>query len=940
MTKLKPFSVFGYSRGPFDGCVRAVLAACFAIAFVAEMKSVAAQSPVAETPGTTVPTPPAVTELVAEPSATIQPLPPVETEADWPPAGEEASPPTEQMEEPAAVAEPDAIAATETVPTPRPPASEMRFSFNAAPWRDVIEWVAGEAGLALQFGELPTGSFTYNDVGVFTPNEAINRVNLFLIPKGFALVRSGNLLSAVNLSDPRSLSQLDAIAELVTPEQLATLPSHDVVKCLFRLQELKADDAVDELSSLQLMTQPSVLSNTNQIMITDTAAKLLSVKAILDSFTPATMNNGTVVKSWKLNHVDAEDVLTVARPHLGLATGEMIGIDVSLSSDVLGKNLFATGVADKIKVIEGLVMAIDQPDPEAQQMQRDSILKSHLVEGGNVRMVYDVLQTLLAGKSVRLSIDEKAGSIVVLADAATQREIEMTVAELQATDAAFEVIQLNSIDPYYAISLLEEMLDLPTILDDEDEDTADAPKIDADAGNRRLFVRAKKPQMEQIKKIIADLEAVVAPSTDSNFRVLSLPREQSERILQTATQFWRDANPITQIPTAPAATLPTERVPSQVNSAPVYDEQNMPSQIAPQQPGQIHSQPSEDVTPPVKERTISPANDQSFTNLTRMETTAGDTVDNSPPAKSPILCQVTERGLLLQSDDTEALNRFEELIRVITGPTDVATSAPIVFYMQYTKADDALRMVARLLDGGDSAGQAEMGTLVNGYVSAQSSFLSSSFLSTSEGTLTLTRGAMTVVADTRLNRLIAQGAADEISKMEDYLKIVDKPQGITDVLTYGQSRVIELVNIKAADAAEVIRQSFGSRVASDEKDSGAGRGASAAPVDPRQAKTDAEVQKLAAMAKASQPKDLAPKMTVAVHEPSNSLVVTAPESLLAEVETLIQLIDSRGEQTIEIVVPSNVLAIEAALEGMLIETSRSRSSSSSSKTSRSRDDRP
>jgi type II secretory pathway component GspD/PulD (secretin) len=800
----------------------------------------------------------------------------------------------------------------------------------------VIEWVAGEAGLALQFSELPTGSFTYNDAGVFTPNEAINRVNLFLIPKGFALVRSGNLLSAVNLSDPRSLLQLDAIAELVTPDQLATLPSHDVVKCLFRLQELKADDAVDELSSLQLMTQPSVLSNTNQIMITDTAAKLLSVKAILDSFTPATMNNGTVVKSWKLNHVDAEDVLTVARPHLGLATGEMIGIDVSLSSDVLGKNLFATGVADKIKVIEGLVNAIDQPDPEAQQMQRDSILKSHLVEGGNVRMVYDVLQTLLAGQSVRLSIDEKAGSIVVLADAATQREIEMTVAELQATDAAFEVIQLNTIDPYYAISLLEEMLDLPTILDDDKTASADVPKIDADAGNRRLFVRAKKPQMEQIKKIISDLEAVAAPSTDSNFRVLSLPREQSERILQTATQFWRAANPITQIPTSPEAKLPTERVPSQANTSPVQKEPTMPSQITPQQPGLIPSQPSEDAPPPADDRSISDASDQSFTNLTHMETTGGDTVDNSPPEKSPILWQVTERGLLLHSDDTEALNRFEELIRVITGPTVAAISAPIVFYMQYMKADDALRMVARLLDGGDSAGQAEMGTLVNGYISAQSSFLSGSFLSTSEGTLTLTRGAMTVVADTRLNRLIAQGSADEISKMEDYLKIVDKPQGVTDVLTYGQSRVIELVNIKAIDAAEVIRESFGSRVASDEKDASAGRGASAAPVDPRQSKTDVEAQKLAAMAKASQPKDLAPKMTVAVHEASNSLVVTAPESLLAEVETLVRLIDSRGEQSIEIVAPSNVLTIEAALEGMLIETSRSRSSSSSSKTSKSK----
>ncbi|CAN0306114.1 unnamed protein product, partial [Hapterophycus canaliculatus] len=332
---------------------------------------------------------------------------------------------------------------TDTVsntPTSQSPASSgIRFSFSGAPWRDVIEWVAQEAGMALQYGEMPTGSFTYNDAGAFTPDQAINRINLFLIPQGYSLVQSGNLLAVVSLTDARSLAQLDALAAMVTPEQLASLDQHSVVKCLFKLSELDAGDAVDELSALQLMTTPKVLPQTNQLMITDTAAKLMSVQAILNAFEPSAMSNGTVVKSFKLKHVDAEDVLVVARPHLGLATDEMIGIDVSLSADTQGKCIFATGIEDKIKLIEGLVQAIDQPDADAEQVQRDSILKSYLVEGGNVELVYDVLQTLLAGKSVRLSIDEAAGSIVALADADTQREIEMTVTELRAGDAAFEV---------------------------------------------------------------------------------------------------------------------------------------------------------------------------------------------------------------------------------------------------------------------------------------------------------------------------------------------------------------------------------------------------------------------------------------------------------------------------------------------------------------------
>ncbi|TWT65343.1 secretin N-terminal domain-containing protein [Allorhodopirellula solitaria] len=805
--------------------------------------------------------------------------------------------------------------------TAAPVTTELRFSFNGAPWRDVIEWVAEEAGLALQFGELPPGSFTYNDQGSFSPEAAINRVNLFLIPEGFALVRSGNLLSVVNLNDPRSLSQLDAIAEMITPAELDSRSDQDVVKCLFRLQKFDAEEAVEELSSLQLMTDPSVLEKTNQLLITDTVAKLRSVQKILDSFQPAAMTNGTVVKSFQLDHVSAEDVLEVARPHLGLATGEMIGIDVSLSSDVLGKHLFVTGVEDKVKVIEGLVEAIDQPDPDAEQMQADSILKSYVVEGGNVEMVYDVLQTLLSGKSVRLSIDETAGSIVALADAKTQREIEMTVEELKASEADFEVIPLKNIDAYYAINLLEQMLDLsPSGFYDDDDDSAEnLPKIDADAGNRRLFVRAKRPQIEQIKKIISDLEASESPAFGSNVRVLPLTTSQAERVLQTASRFWRGENPISRIPSDVEESMPTERVPAQSEPTPSRAQQ---------------FERSSDDSPFRQSPSKSQPHAESFTKVVKPRFSA-DQVDRAVSLdKEPIQFQVTPRGLLLQSSDTEALDRFEELVRSISGPNEMTTTKPIIFYLQHIKADDALRMLTKLIDGGESAKESDAGTLVNGYLSAQSSFVTGGYLSTAEGTLTLTSGSMTVVADTRLNRLIAQGSTTDISTVEDYLRIIDKQDGITDVLTHGQSRVIELDNIRASEAADVIRQSFASRVASEEG-AGGGQSDGRRSSDPRSRdRDDDRDRRREPSSRGSQTKDLAPTMTVAVHEGSNSLVVTAPDSLFEEVQSLISLIDTRGEQSIEVVVPSNVLAVEAALEGMLIETSRSSSSSRRSRSER------
>ena len=203
---------------------------------------------------------------------------------------------------------------------------ELQFAFDGTPWREVIQWLATSGDLALHVGDIPPGSFTYADNSVFTPQQAIDRVNLFLLPQGFTLIRTGRLLSVINLVDNRSTAQLDALARLVKVDELADLERHDVVKCLFPLGELDAEDAVEELGALNLMTAPAVFSKTNQLMITDTVARLQSVKAILDVFEPDQLDNGTVVETFNLKHVDSEYILMAARPQLGLATGEMICI--------------------------------------------------------------------------------------------------------------------------------------------------------------------------------------------------------------------------------------------------------------------------------------------------------------------------------------------------------------------------------------------------------------------------------------------------------------------------------------------------------------------------------------------------------------------------------------------------------------------------------------
>ncbi len=785
----------------------------------------------------------------------------------------------------------------------------LSFSFERAPWRDVIKWLADECGLALQYEELPTGSFSYSDAGEFSRQAAIDRVNLFLLPQGYTLVQSGRLLSVINLGDPRSMQQLDALASFTTAEQLAGLPRHEVVKCMFALGELTAQDAVEELSALQLMTTPAVFSKTNQLMITDTVAKLQSVKAILDAFQPQGLDNGTMMKSFALKHAVAEDILLVARPHLGLATGEMIGIDVSLSTDLQGKNIFVTGVEDRVKLVENLVQALDQPAARVSATQDAAELRSHFVKGGNTRMIYDVLQTLLAGESLRLSIDDAASSIVALAPPAIQNEIAQTVSQMQAGDADFEVIPLKSIDPYFAISLLEEMLDLPSSYDDPDDVPADAPKVDADPGNMRLFVRAKPYQIEQIKKIIAGLDSAGSTQAE-HIRVLPLTGSGAEDSLKAAAKFWRRENPIVLFPS---------------------DECGQPRAAAERVVGQLAGRAQADV--PLTARLVSVPTE-------RESKSARFLTDNIRSQAPLIRCQITDRGVILQSEDAQALEEFERHLKAITGPVLTLPAPPTVFYLQYTKPEDALRLLAELLDGGESAMEAQTDTLVNGYVSSRSGSFLGSLVTSRDGTITMMSDSITVVAEPRLNRLIAQGTTQDIQLIEDYLTIIDKDSSIAENRTYGTSHVIELQHTNATEIAAAIREAYAGRItASSAGTAAANARAAGDPAEQRPAPRsndegrDQGDRKTASKSGSSQSsRDLEPKMTIAVHQASNSLIVTAPDQLFEEVENLAKLLDTRSEETIEILAPLDAAALQAVLQP---ENAGSRSSSSSSRDRRS-----
>jgi hypothetical protein len=226
----------------------------------------------------------------------------------------------------------------ESAKTAAEPKRTARFSFSRAPWKEVLQFLATNANLSLHIGELPGGSFTYIDSRAYTPDEAIDRINLFLIPQRFVLVRSGDLLSVIALDDEAGVRQLDAMAELIEPAELAGRSSQQLVKCLFPLGSAEPDQALQELGGLLLMQEPVLLKNTNQLLVTDTVGKLITVEIVLARLSNRPNAVGPI-KRFALGELDAEQVLTQIRPHVGLEPLAMSGADISLSIDASGRQL-------------------------------------------------------------------------------------------------------------------------------------------------------------------------------------------------------------------------------------------------------------------------------------------------------------------------------------------------------------------------------------------------------------------------------------------------------------------------------------------------------------------------------------------------------------------------------------------------------------------------
>jgi type II secretory pathway component GspD/PulD (secretin) len=316
-----------------------------------------------------------------------------------------------------------------------------------------------------------------------------------------------------------------------------------------------------------------------------------------------------------------------------------------------------------------------------------------------------------------------------------------------------------------------------------------------------------------------------------------------------------------------------------------------------------------------------------------------------------IVITLSPNGIVLASEDLDALDHFETLFRTIAEASVSSGKEFTVFYLKYAKAEPAAALLTQILGGGTAGGDTGgggggslMGDLAAGMLGDMGGGLFGNLLGGggAGGAAITTTGSVSVVADVRLNALVVQAAAHDLDTVEQLLKIIDQSSSPQDVQTAMPPRFIPVFNGTADEMAAIVRQVYAGRIQAD-----AGQQRQPSPEDFVRALRGGRGGGGGGGSQQNKGEEL--KMTIGVDARTNSLIVSAPDYLFNEVKALVEQLDSAtnpadADETVRVVTltRTNSDLIQRSLSSVLgagISTNKTaaaatpRTSSSSSRNS-------
>lgn len=737
---------------------------------------------------------------------------------------------------------------------------KLVFNFRYQPWQDVLDWFATQADLSLVLESPPSGTFNYRDSRAYTPAEALDVLNSVLLTKGFTLVRSGRMLVLVNLED-------GIPPNLVSDVPLADLNNcgeYEIIRVTFPVQNMTAEEAAKEVEPL-LGPQGTVvtLPQAKQIQVTEAGGRLRAIRSVINAVERPSAELGGI-REFTLKHLTFDDAMPYLRQLLGIPNDAFSTTDgqLHIGKDVTGRKLLVDGTPERIGRVEQVLRLIDVPDA-ASGISGAPQLEVYPITTADPESVLQILQTLLEGDaSVKLAVDPVTGHLVAFARPAQQATIKATIEQMQRDARQVAVISLSTVDPQVAV------LSITKLFGGLDKDKPDpsAPRVDADITTRSLLVRGSSGQIKQIRDLLAQMgeteDGAGAGQSNAHVRLLPLSGATARSALSQIEQIWPTMRSNRIRIVTPSQTIRTYRPGDQADKAESAQPQNPPAEV-PASEGPSATAPSQ----------------RSNFHLVQTLKYVDDQVNQKGESRpgAAIIVAPGPGGVLIASDDLDALDDFEALLSSVAERSGSSTRDYAVFYLKYAKAANVSDVLSAIFGGGTKSGGLVNDIASNALGDLGGGLMGNLLLGGGGGAASgggFSSASVEVVPDVRLNALIVRAKPADLDTVEQLLRVLDQRVGPEEVEANLRPRLIPVYNTQASEIATVVQQIYQDRMAS-------GGPAVMSPQDMLKmirgngANVDQQAQ----------------KMTIGIDERSNSLVVRAPDPLFDEVKALVAELD-------------------------------------------------
>jgi type II secretory pathway component GspD/PulD (secretin) len=802
----------------------------------------------------------------------------------------------------------------------------VQFEFRGQPWLDVLQWYAGVAGKSFDWQELPGDFLNLSTQRPYTLEETRDLLNSLLMARGFTMIQRGDVLSVVKIDklDPSFVPRVEADA-------LDDHPPHDIVRTRFPLPpEMDPAKAVEDAKLLLSPTaKVTPLLATRQLQIIDAVGNLRDVRDLINGEQLKSLED-VRPRTFDIQHRRADYIADQVMIVLGLDPAarknpmelqleqqrmqlmmqmQQRGADVSKMLKQDGPKVFIA--VDKLRN----VMLVNAPDAEMKIIERtvdqfdvpqSGVAVAETSPGATPELTMDryatdnseavvtALQEIGALHPLtQLQNDTRADVIFAYATAADHETIKRMISKLDTGGRTPWVIPLNRTMPAdQAAGTIQALLVGEKKEDDSssrrsyysyydyygrgsrDNDEEAEFRVQADVENNRLLLWASETEYNEVHSLLETLGAVSSSKNRlDRLRVLQAGTpEETAKLLERLKETWAGENQLEiDAPAPKEAPIAEPPAPETPAAEPEKAESRDKLTLNPR-PRMWLAQYAEGTD------AASPA-DEALSESSEAEAKERPAAPKKAP---PVKVTVTEDGrLLLSSDDPEALDQLEELIAELTPPTKDFE----VFFLTHADAYDVWWNLKDYFEE-ELKGQTEATYTPWGDYQGRRK--------TDTGPTSLgRRRLLRFIYDTPTNSIVVQNASEaQLEVIRELIAIYNKPIG-EDSVVQRRTEVIQVQYSRAAPIAAALKEVYRDLLSSKDKEFQSRDG------QQRSSRTETYYRIYSGGGesdKKSSPVKVAFEgaLSIGVDEISNTLLISAEETVFEKVKELITDLDQRA----------------------------------------------